>query len=183
MSRIGKQKLIIPEKVEARLEKTSAGDTRFCVKGPLGELNRLFLKEIKIEMKDGEISLQATGDSIFNRSLWGTYAAHIKNMLEGVTKGFAKTLIIEGIGYKADVLGQELSMSLGFSHPLKVAIPSGIKVKSEKGSLNISGIDKELVGEYAAKIRSYKKPEPYKGKGIRYDGERILRKQGKKSVA
>jgi len=183
MSRIGKQKLIIPEKVEARLEKTDGGHTRFSVKGPLGELSRTFLKEIEINLKEGEINLLSTGDSIFNRSLWGTYAAHIKNMIEGVTKGFAKTLIIEGIGFKADVLGSDLSMSLGFSHPLKVAIPLGIKVKSEKGSLNISGIDKELVGEYAAKIRSYKKPEPYKGKGIRYETERILRKQGKKSVA
>ena len=183
MSRIGKQKLIIPEKVEVRLEKTADGSNKFSIKGPLGELSRVFLKEINIDLKEGEISLEATGDSIFNRSLWGTYAAHIKNMIEGVTKGFGKTLIIEGIGYKADVIGQDLSMSLGFSHPLKVLIPAGIKVKSEKGSLNISWIDKEQVGHFAAKIRSIKPPEPYKGKGIRYDGEMILRKQGKKSVA
>lgn len=115
-------------------------------------------------------------------SLWGTYAAHALNMIKGVSTPFQKKLIIEGIGFKAEVKGEELVLNLGFSHQVKVKVPKGLKVVSEKGTLTISGIDTELVGQFSAKVRDLKKPEPYKGKGIRYDNEVIRRKQGKKTA-
>jgi len=112
----------------------------------------------------------------------GTYAAHLKNMIRGVVAPFEKKLIIEGIGFKAEVKGGELVLALGFTHPVKIKIPDGLKVSSEKGAISVSGSDKEAVGQFAAAVRALKKPEPYKGKGIRYDGEVIRRKQGKKTV-
>jgi large subunit ribosomal protein L6 len=112
----------------------------------------------------------------------GTYASHVRNMLKGVTEGFSKKLIVEGVGYKWDVQGKTLNLALGFSHPVKVAIPEGLTVVAEKGTLTISGHDKEVIGQFAADIRALKKPEPYKGKGIRYEGEVIRRKQGKKAA-
>ena len=116
-------------------------------------------------------------------ALWGTYASHLRNMVEGVTKGFQKQMIIEGVGYKANLVGTKLVFALGFSHPIELAIPEGIKVTVDKGTLTISGIDKELVGSFSAKIRDYKPPEPYKGKGIRYSTETLRRKVGKKVTA
>ena len=115
------------------------------------------------------------------QALVGTYASHVRNMMTGVTTGFSKKLLVEGVGFKWDVAGKTLNLALGFSHPVKMAIPEGLTVVAEKATLTISGFDKELVGQFAANIRALKKPEPYKGKGIRYDGEVIRRKQGKKA--
>jgi large subunit ribosomal protein L6 len=114
--------------------------------------------------------------------LWGTYASHVKNMIKGVTAGFQKKLIVEGIGFKSDVKGAKLDLSLGFSHPISIEIPKDLKVTAEKNVITITGVSNEQVGGFASKIRALKKPEPYKGKGIRYDNEVIRRKQGKKAA-
>lgn len=177
MSRIGKQIIIIPEKTEVKI---TDGDV--FVKGPLGELKRYFKSDIVVEIKGNEITTKPANNTLFANMLWGTYTSHLKNMVSGVNKFFEKKLIVEGIGFKSEVVGKELKLALGFSHPVIVEIPDGLNVSAEKNIITISGIDKELVGAFSAKVRSYKKPEPYKGKGIRYDNEIIRRKQGKKSV-
>ena len=177
MSRIGKRILNIPPKTEVTL---SGGVV--TVKGPLGELKRAFKPEITITIENGTITLAPTRKSLDLQALWGTYSAHINNMLEGVNKLFEKKLIVEGIGFKSDVKGKELHLALGFSHPIAITIPEGLKVTADKNVITTSGVDIEKVGQFVAKIRSLKTPEPYKGKGIRYDGEVIRRKQGKKSV-
>lgn len=177
MSRIGKKIINIPEKVEVTLNKGI-----FTVKGPLGTLTRDFKPVIEININGKEITLNPTKNDVETRSLWGTYGSHICNMIEGVTKGFEKKLMIEGVGYKVNIVGDKVVMSLGLSHGLEVKIPEGIKAVAEKNNFSFSGIDKELVGQFSAKIRAYKKTEPYKGKGIRYVGEFIRRKQGKKST-
>ena len=120
--------------------------------------------------------------SLANKALWGTYSSHIQNMVKGVATPFAKKLILEGIGYKSEVKGSNLVMALGFSHQVIVPVPEGLKVTAEKNIITTTGADKELVGSFAAKVRSLKKPEPYKGKGMRYEGEVIKRKQGKKTA-
>jgi large subunit ribosomal protein L6 len=175
MSRIGKKEIIVPEKTEVAL----TGRT-LTVKGPLGELKRDFKPEIAIEIKDKTVTLSPSRSGL--EALWGTYASHIGNMISGVNTLFQKKLIVEGIGYKSEVKGNELVMSLGFSHQIKVPISSNLKVTAEKNVITVSGLDLELVGQFVAKVRSLKKPEPYKGKGIRYEHEVIKRKQGKKSV-
>jgi large subunit ribosomal protein L6 len=177
MSRIGKQTIKIPDKTE--VVKT---DTTVTVKGPLGDLSRDFSSEIDIMIVDKEITLKPANDSNFANALWGTYASHLKNMVDGVNKPFEKKLVIEGVGFKVEMSGKELVLSLGFSHKINVAIPEGVDVSVEKNIITISGIDKEKVGQFAANIRALKKPEPYKGKGIRYDDEVVRRKQGKKTV-
>lgn len=177
MSRIGKQIINIPEKTEVS---TSGG--KVVVKGPLGEVSRFFKDDVAILIADKTISLTPKSNDLATGALWGTYAAHLKNMITGVNKPFAKKLIIEGVGYRAELSGQELVLSLGFSHKVKVSIPKELKVTVEKNLITVSGIDKEMVGQFSAKIRDYKKPEPYKGKGIMYENEVIRRKQGKKSV-
>lgn len=183
MSRIGKKPILIPEGVEVKLENGIV-----AIKGPLGELNRSFKDDILISSDKGVINLRPnTGKKIRREkdivSLWGTYASHIRNMINGVIKGFSKSLIIEGVGYKALKEGENLVLSLGFSHPVKVEIPKSINLKVEKNVITIFGSDKEEVGAFAAKIRDFKKPEPYKGKGIRYEGEVVRHKAGKKAVA
>ena len=177
MSRLGKKPIIIPEKTEVKF---AAGV--LSVKGPLGELTRKIRPEIRVKIDAGKVELTPHGNSSEVSALWGTYASHIKNMVMGVNQAFVKKLIIEGIGYKAEVKGEGMTLNLGFSHPVNIKIPKGLKVVSEKGSITISGFDKELVGQFAAAVRALKKPEPYKGKGIRYDGEVIRRKQGKKTA-
>lgn len=152
------------------------------VKGPLGELKREFKDIIVITIGDKDIALSRKEESPFTNALWGTYASHIQNMISGVNKSYVKTLILEGVGYKADLQGKNLVLALGFSHKVNVVVPEWIEMKSEKNVMTISGIDKEKVGQFAAMVRSLKKPEPYKGKGMRYQGEVIRRKQGKKSV-
>ncbi len=177
MSRIGKQIINIPEKTEV----TNLGG-KITVKGPLGEISRVFKDSITISIDGKTLNLSPKVKDIPTNALWGTYAAHLKNMIAGVNKPFAKKLIIEGVGYKAEVSGQELVLSLGFSHKIKVPIPKELKITMEKSAMTVSGVDRELVGQFSAKIRDYKRPEPYKGKGIMYENEVIRRKQGKKSV-
>ena len=179
MSRIGKKIITIPAKTEVKV----TGDT-VTVKGPLGELSRTFRPGIKVEVADGKVSFapMAKNPNTTISSLWGTVSSHVNNMVLGVNKPYEKKLIVEGIGFKADVVGAELVFKLGFSHSVKIAIPKNLKVTSEKNIITVSGIDKEFVGKYVAELRALKKPEPYKGKGIRYEKEVIRRKEGKKTV-
>jgi len=177
MSRLGKQKLKIPEKTDVTKDGVFV-----TVKGPLGELTREFRDDVELTIEGGEITLAPKRNDIASRALWGAYASHLTNMMKGVNVKYEKKLILEGVGYKSDVQGTTLALALGFSHPVKVAIPAGLAVKAEKNVITISGIDKDLVGGFAAKVRALKKPEPYKGKGFRYEGEVIKRKQGKKSA-
>ncbi len=177
MSRIGKQTIVIPEKTEV-----VQNDGVVSVKGPLGELKREFKDIIEIKIEGSEITLAPKDESKTTTALWGTYASHIKNMVDGVNKAYEKKLIVEGVGFKVDLKGNEIEMALGFSHAVKVKVPEGLTVTVEKNTISISGIDKEAVGQFAAKVRALKKPEPYKGKGIRYDDEVVRRKQGKKAV-
>ena len=177
MSRIGKKLITIPEKTTFAI-----ANGLVTVKGPLGELKRTFKPEIAIVLENGVVTLNPIRKSLELQALWGTYSAHIQNMIAGVNTLFEKKLIVEGIGFKSDVKGKELLMALGFSHPVKVIIPDGLKVTAEKNVITVSGIDIEKVGQFVAQVRALKTPEPYKGKGIRYDSEVIRRKQGKKSV-
>ena len=177
MSRLAKRPIAIP----AQTEVTVSGGL-VMVKGPKGTLQRPIHRMVTVEVGQGGVQVSPKGESLQSRALIGTFASHIKNMIGGVNSGFSKKLLIEGVGYKWDVQGKTLNLALGFSHPVKVAIPDGLTVKADKGALDISGFDKELVGQFAADIRAMKKPEPYKGKGIRYDGEVIRRKQGKKAA-
>lgn len=177
MSRIGKKGIDIPEKTEV-----SVVNGVVSVKGPKGNLERAFRPSIKITQDGNHVTFTPDRTTKQNAALWGTYASHVKNMVDGVNTGFEKKLILEGVGYKSEVKGSKLVLALGFSHLVEVPIPEGLTLKAEKNVITISGIDKELVGQFAAKVRSLKKPEPYKGKGFRYEGEIIRRKQGKKSV-
>ncbi|MFA5933861.1 MAG: 50S ribosomal protein L6 [Candidatus Paceibacterota bacterium] len=177
MSRVGKQQLQIPEKTTV----TKDGNT-LTVVGPKGTLSREFRDEIEIKIDNGVVTFSLKKTTTFAKALWGTTASHVKNMIEGVNNGFQKKLILEGVGFKSEVAGKNLNLALGFSHPVVVPIPEGITMIAEKNVMTITGIDKELVGQFASKIRSLKKPEPYKGKGMRYDDEVIRRKQGKKAA-
>jgi large subunit ribosomal protein L6 len=177
MSRIGKKIIAIPAGTEVTLV-----NGVLTVKGPQGTLSKNFKNDIDVTIVDGKVTLTPKTMSLENRALWGTYASHVMNMVAGVTTPFVKKLILEGIGYKSEVKGTNLVLALGFSHPVNVPIPATLKVTAEKNVITVSGIDKEVVGEFAANLRSMKKPEPYKGKGMRYDGEVIKRKQGKKTA-
>lgn len=177
MSRIGKQNITLPQGTTV-----TAQSGVVTVKGAKGELSRALVPDIEITVDDNGVSVVPTKKTKQARALWGTYASHIKNMVAGVNEPFQKNLIIEGVGFKADVQGNKLVMSLGFSHPVEMDIPEGITVTVEKEKINVSGIDKERVGQFAAEIRAKKKPEPFKGKGVRYSDEVVRRKQGKKAV-
>jgi large subunit ribosomal protein L6 len=177
MSRIGKQEIIIPAGVEV----TKNGGT-YTVKGPKGSISKDFRDDITITIADKKITLDVKRNDKFSKSLWGTYASHIKNMIAGVQTPYQKKLILEGVGFKSEVKGKEIHFALGFSHPVIVKIPEGLTVTAEKNIITVSGIDKEMVGSFTASVRALKKPEPYKGKGMRYEDEVIRRKQGKKTV-
>ena len=177
MSRLAKQPIAIPAKTEV-----TVSDGTISVKGPKGTLSRALGRNVSVEVGAEGVQVSQKGDTLQARAAVGTYASHVRNMLAGVNQGFSKKLLIEGVGYRWEVKGKQLHLALGFSHPVVVAIPEGIVVKADKGVLDISGFDKELVGQFAANIRALKKPEPYKGKGIRYEGEVIRRKQGKKAA-
>ena len=177
MSRLAKKPIILPAKTEV----TYSGGV-VAVKGPLGELKKNIRPLVNITIEKGEVTLTPAGNSPETKVLLGTYVSHIRNMIAGVNKAYEKKLIVEGIGFKADVKGTDLVMALGFSHPVVMPIPAGIKVVSDKTGLTISGIDCEKVGQFAADIRAKKKPEPYLGKGVRYSDEIIRRKQGKKAA-
>ena len=176
MSRLAKKPIIIPAKTEVTL----SGDT-VKVKGPLGELSRTFPHVAEVTIEGSEMTVALRNENRESKPLLGTVVAHIKNMIAGVNTLFEKKLLIEGVGYKADAQGSKLNMALGYSHPVNLDIPEGLTVKTEKGSITVSGINKELVGAFSATVRSYREPEPYKGKGIRYSDEVIRRKQGKKT--
>jgi large subunit ribosomal protein L6 len=178
MSRIGKKLIAIPEKVEV-----SINGQHVSAKGPKGSLSLVLNSVVSIEKTDKGLEVKRPDDQKFSRAIHGTSRALVANMIEGVSKGFQKTLEIVGVGYRAEQKGKDLNLVLGFSHPVEYKAPEGIELKASEDRLKIvvSGIDKQKVGAVAAEIRKYREPEPYKGKGIRYSGEYILRKQGKKT--
>ena len=179
MSRIAKQPIDLPTGANAKLEKGA-----IFVAGPLGSLSRRLHSDVKISLlEDNKVKVEPAHRSISADALSGTFASHIKNMIEGVTKGYEKKLLIEGVGFRFAVNGNKVKLDLGFSHTVELPIPADLKVAVEKNQMTITGLDKELVGEFAAKIRALKKTEPYKGKGIRYIDEVPRRKQGKKASA
>lgn len=177
MSRIGKRPIAIPNGTEVTVL-----DGVIKVKGPKGSLERALHRLVDVKIEGGEALVNPKNESLEARALWGTFSSHISNMVQGVNEPFQKKLILEGIGFKSEVKGNKIVFALGFSHPVEVDIPEGLTVTAEKNNIVVSGTDKEQVGLFAAEIRALKKPEPYKGKGMRYDGEVIRRKQGKKSV-
>lgn len=177
MSRIGKKPIILPAGTEAKVDGTTV-----TVKGKLGELSRTVKPVVTVTVEGNTVTLAPKNEELETLALWGTYASHVNNMVKGVNEEYVKKLLIEGVGYKAAVQGDKLVLNIGFSHPVNMSIPKGIKCEVEKNQITISGIDKEVVGEFAATIRAQKKPEPYKGKGIRYEDEIIRRKEGKKAV-
>ncbi len=179
MSRIGKQPVLIPQGVKVRF---NPEDRNFIVSGPHGELSRKLRSEVNVEVGEDAVTFTPKDQSIFSRALWGTYASHAINMIEGVNNRFEKKLVVEGIGYKVEVLNNSLILKVGFSHPVNVDIPEGLEVTVEKNTIIVKGFDKELVGSFCSSVKSIRKPEPYKGKGIRYENEVIRRKQGKRAT-
>ncbi len=185
MSRIGKKPILIPEGVNVKIDKQEV-----IIKGPKGELSQKIPFEIKVEIKDNRIFVQPfvqNDKKIFRRNkktkaLWGLIRSLLNNNIKGVTEGHEKKLEIEGIGYQASLKENDLILQVGFTHPVKIKMRPDIKFSVDKNVITISGINKELVGQIAAKIRKVKPPEPYKGKGIRYFGETIKKKAGKKVV-
>ena len=176
MSRVGKYPVALPQGVTAEIKGQSS-----AVKGKMGNLSLMAPTEIEVKMADGKVAVSMRHDGPRARVLWGTTRNNINNMVKGVTDGFKEVLEIEGVGFRAAVQGKDLVMQLGFSHEVKFHIPEGITIKAEKPTvISVAGIDKQKVGQVAAEIRALKKPEPYKGKGIRYQGERVRRKEGKK---
>ncbi len=177
MSRIGKKPVSIDEKTEITIS-----DSSVKVKGPLGELSMDYLPVIEIKKEENQVVLVPKKNDIKTNALWGTYSSLISNMIQGVTEGYKKILIIEGVGYRAEIKNNKIVLKVGFSHEVEIDIPNDLKVEIEKEKIIISGIEKQKVGQLAAVIRKTKKPEPYKGKGIRYEDEIIRRKEGKKTA-
>jgi large subunit ribosomal protein L6 len=176
MSRLGKQPVTIPAGVTVTFV-----DGVLTVTGPKGTLTRPVKSDVTITIEEGSLVLKP-GDTPNAPALWGTYAAHARNMIKGVTEGFTKILDIEGVGYRAEVKGNTIVLNVGFSHPVALDIPAGVTATVEKTTITLVAADKDLLGQFAANVRKVKKPEPYKGKGIRYRGEFIIRKQGKKAA-
>jgi large subunit ribosomal protein L6 len=176
MSRIGKRPVALPDGVTAEIS-----GQELSVKGPKGALSMTLADEISYKIEDGEIQVNPANDTKRARSYWGMQRTLVANLVEGVTEGYTKVLEISGVGYRAQVQGKTLKLQLGFSHDVDYAIPEGIEIKApDQTTIEISGIDKQQVGQVAAEIRKWRKPEPYKGKGIKYRGEYIFRKEGKK---
>jgi len=178
MSRIGKQLIEIPKDVNLEIN-----DRQVLIKGPKGELNLSYSPQISIEKVDNKIKLTPLELEKETKALWGLTRALLANAVEGVSKGFEKKLEIRGVGYRAQVKNNILVLDLGFSHPIEIESPKGIEFKVEKNIITVSGIDKQLVGLLSARIRQARPPEVYKGKGVRYAGEKIRRKEGKKAAA
>lgn len=175
MSKVGKKPIKIPENVQV-----SVSDSAVTVKGPKGELKQMLHPKVRLAVEKGEIRVSVLKpEDRRQRALWGTFWALLRNMVAGVTAGFEKRLEIVGVGYRAQVAGNKLVLSIGYSHPVELLIPPGLEAKMEKNVITVTGQDKQAVGEFAAYIRSRRKPEPYKGKGIKYAGEVIRRKAGK----
>ncbi|AZI34707.1 50S ribosomal protein L6 [Caenibius tardaugens NBRC 16725] len=176
MSRIGKRPVAIPGGVSAEI-----ANGALTVKGPKGTLTLSLADEVTYAIEDGSISVQPANDTKRARSFWGMQRTLVSNLIEGVTAGFTKTLDITGVGYRANAQGKKLKLQLGYSHDVDLDVPEGLDVKTpDQTTIEISGVDKQQVGQFAAEIRRWRKPEPYKGKGIKYRGEYIFRKEGKK---
>jgi large subunit ribosomal protein L6 len=176
MSRIGNKSIAVPAGVTANVD----GQT-VKVKGPKGAVQLVLHDDVTMTMEKGVVTINPRNDSKRARSMWGTYRTLVSNLFTGVTKGFEEKLEITGVGYRAAVQGKSLNLQLGFSHDVTFPIPEGIAIATPKPTeINISGVDKQTVGQVAAEIRGYRPPEPYKGKGVKYAGEYIFRKEGKK---
>jgi large subunit ribosomal protein L6 len=176
MSRIGKRPIAIPGGVTANI-----ADGQLAIKGPKGQLSMPLADDVTYAVEDGQISVQPANDTKRARSFWGMQRTLVQNLVTGVTEGFTKVLEINGVGYRANAQGKTLKLQLGYSHDVDYAVPEGIEIKTpDNTTVEISGIDKQKVGQVAAEIRRWRKPEPYKGKGIKYRGEFIFRKEGKK---
>ena len=176
MSRIGKKPVSIPSGVTASIDSGV-----LSVKGPKGTLSLNLRDEISYTLEDGGILVKPANDSKQARAFWGMQRTLVQNLVTGVTDGFTKKLLITGVGYRAAAQGKVLKLQLGYSHDVNIDVPEGIEIKTpDQTTVEISGIDKQKVGQIAAEIRRWRKPEPYKGKGIKYDGEYVFRKEGKK---
>ena len=176
MSRIGKKAVQIPAGVEANLK-----DRVLTVKGSKGSLEMTFVSEVDAKLEDGAVTVTPRGDGKRARSMWGMQRTLVDNIVQGVTEGFTKTLELNGVGYRAQMQGKNVNLQLGFSHDILYEVADGVEVKCpNQTTIVVSGIDKQKVGQVAAEIRNYRKPEPYKGKGVKYEGEYIFRKEGKK---
>lgn len=180
MSRVGKQPISIPDEVEVNIDSNQVE-----VKGPKGSLTFEVRSELKVELERGKLTVEPQQDTKQTKALWGTTRTRLANMIQGVQEGYEKKLKIKGLGFGATVKENKLELEVGFSHPVEVEQPEGIEfeVNDDNDLITVSGIDKEKVGQTAAKIRNVKPPEPYKGKGIRYKGEQVERKEGKRAVA
>lgn len=178
MSRIGKQPILIPDNVEVVVN-----NQEILIKGPKGELSYRLPREILAVKEEDQLSLKVANSlNKKTKALWGLWRSLLNNAVLGVSQGFQKELEIRGIGYGAELKGNNLILNLGFSHPVEVEVPQDLSVKVEKTNIIIGGIDKQKVGQFASQIRAYRKPDPYKGKGIRYKGEKVRQKEGKKAV-
>ena len=176
MSRVGRKPVTLPAGVEVKVD----GKNLVTVKGPKGQLEQQIDERIKVEVKENEVILTRPTDNRKDRAQHGLARSLVNNMIVGVTQGYARKLEIIGVGYRAEKKGKKLVMNLGFSHPVEMEDPEGITTETpDANTVVVNGIDKALVGNYASKIRKWRKPEPYKGKGIRYEGERVRRKEGK----
>ncbi|MFN3233747.1 MAG: 50S ribosomal protein L6 [Alphaproteobacteria bacterium] len=176
MSRIGKQAVAVPSGVDVKLDGRA-----LTVKGPKGEMAMTLVEDVLAKLEDGSITVEPRDKSKRSRSMWGMQRTLISNLVNGVHEGFTVKLEIQGVGYRASVQGKNLNLQLGFSHDVVYPIPEGIDIKcASQTEVEISGVDKQKVGQVASEIRAYRKPEPYKGKGVRYAGEYIFRKEGKK---
>ena len=175
MSKIGKQPIVVPEGVEV-----TVADRNVTIKGKGGSLSLPIISHTNILKEEKKVTVTHEGSHKQARANWGTMASLVRGAVKGVTDGYMRKLEIEGVGYRAQMDGETLVLSVGLTNPVRFAVPKGIKVIVEKNVITVSGIDKQLVGEIAARIRKVKKPEPYKGKGIHYQGEVIRRKEGKK---
>ncbi len=176
MSRVGKTPIAVPDGVEVRI-----AENDITVKGKLGELQMARMPEIRVTMANNEVLFELEDESARARKLWGLCRSNVSNMVLGVSQGFTKNLEIQGVGYRAAVQGKQLKLDVGYSHSILYDIPDGITITCERPTaIAVTGKDKQAVGQAAAEIRSFRKPEPYKGKGIRYAGEYVRRKEGKK---
>jgi len=176
MSRVGSKEIIIPENVKVYIE-----DGNILAEGPMGKLQSKMNKEIAVNIEGNKITVSANNDNKSTIAFWGLQRNLVNNIILGVSKGFSKKLEMNGVGYRASLKGQSLELLLGYSHPINYDIPENIKITVDKqNNIEISGADKQMVGQTAAEIRSFRKPEPYKGKGVKYVGEYINRKEGKK---
>jgi large subunit ribosomal protein L6 len=176
MSRIGKKPVTIPSGVTAQIENGT-----LTVKGPKGTLTLGTDELVNYKLDDGSVSVTPANDSQSARAHWGLQRTLVSNLIEGVTTGFTKTLVITGVGYRASAQGRKIKLQLGYSHDVDLDVPEGLEVKTpDQVTIEISGMDKQAVGQFAAEIRRWRKPEPYKGKGIKYRGEYVFRKEGKK---